>query len=142
LQSSQHSTELPVASTQYPVSFPFPPSIQAHSHLATSKHNSPDPYPQNAQGGKGSWRQTGLKHNDPRLAAAPAVPSFLSALPQPPSNPNSLHAEERRKKKKKRKYNQLGLTPRTEEHENSEEEDDTGEEARLAAEAGANTSGL
>lgn len=37
----------------------------------------------------------------------------------------------RKPKKKKRKHNQLGLTPKTEEHESSEEEDDVDDEARL-----------
>jgi Tfp pilus assembly protein FimV len=40
---------------------------------------------------------------------------------------------EKKKKKKKRKTNTLGLTPGTEEYQESEEEDDVDEEAKLAA---------
>ncbi|CAD6594404.1 MAG: hypothetical protein ASARMPRED_009365 [Alectoria sarmentosa] len=48
--------------------------------------------------------------------------------------PPVLLQNTRKPKKKKRKYNQLGLTPKAEEHESSEaEEDDADEEARLAA---------
>jgi Nuclear fragile X mental retardation-interacting protein 1 (NUFIP1)/Zinc finger C-x8-C-x5-C-x3-H type (and similar) len=67
----------------------------------------------------------------PRVAAPPAVPSFGVPLPAKPPQP----ADNSRKalKKKKRKFNQLGLTPKTEEHESSAEEDDVDEESRLAS---------
>lgn len=48
--------------------------------------------------------------------------------------PPALYENTRKPRKKKRKHNQLGLTPKAEEHESSEEEeDDVNEEARLAA---------
>ncbi|KAJ9195470.1 hypothetical protein DTO166G4_3091 [Paecilomyces variotii] len=65
----------------------------------------------------------------PRVPAPPAVPSFGNPLPSKP--PPAVDAT-RKPKKKKRRHNQLGLTPKTDEHESSEEEDDVDEEARLA----------
>lgn len=63
--------------------------------------------------------------------------SFQSAsadLPQKPvGEDGTKHGEGKKKKKKKRKTNTLGLTPHTEEYEDSEEEDDADEESRLAA---------
>ena len=66
---------------------------------------------------------------------APAVPSFGIPLPTKPPVPE---AEVRKpKKKKKRRVNQLGLTPKTEDHvSSSEEEDEIDEEAKLARSAG------
>ena len=65
----------------------------------------------------------------PRTLTSPAVPAFGA--------PNILPAiaqinDKRLGKKKKRTHNQLGLTPRTEDHESSEEED-VDEESNLAA---------
>ncbi|KAI9831368.1 MAG: hypothetical protein M1826_003541 [Phylliscum demangeonii] len=76
----------------------------------------------------------------PRVQAAPAVPSFFSsALPPRPdvvvggiSAPPASQPGNK-KKKKKRDFNQLGLTPRAEEHESSEEELD--EEAAFGKDA-------
>jgi hypothetical protein len=68
----------------------------------------------------------------PRAPAPPAVPSFGVPLPAKPPQPTDT---KKTSKKKKRKFNQLGLTPKTEEHESSAEEDDVDEEARFAAEA-------
>ncbi|KAL1965987.1 hypothetical protein VTN77DRAFT_4927 [Rasamsonia byssochlamydoides] len=65
----------------------------------------------------------------PRTPAPPPVPSFGNPLPAKPPPPADAA---RKPKKKKRRFNQLGLTPKTEEHESSEEEDDVDEEARLA----------
>ncbi|KAJ5675797.1 hypothetical protein N7462_008694 [Penicillium macrosclerotiorum] len=65
----------------------------------------------------------------PRTPAPPPVPSFGNPLPSKP--PPAADAT-RKPKKRKRKHNQLGLTPKTEEHESSEEEDDIDEEAKLA----------
>jgi hypothetical protein len=61
--------------------------------------------------------------------------SFNSAtdLPQKPAADASAKSGEKKKKKKKRKTNTLGLTPGTEEYQESEEEDDVDEEAKLAA---------
>ncbi|MCJ1474309.1 hypothetical protein MMC13_002967 [Lambiella insularis] len=65
----------------------------------------------------------------PRDAAPPAVPEF-GTKPVIPSLPSQGKGP---KLKKKRKHNQLGLTPKTEEHESSEEEQDMDEELKLAA---------
>ncbi|KAI9782124.1 MAG: hypothetical protein M1839_005471 [Geoglossum umbratile] len=65
-------------------------------------------------------------HNSaPRLKASPVVPSFLALPPKPPPQVSldgrgSLKGQ---RPKKKRKFNALGLTPKKEEHEDTEEED-------------------
>ncbi|KAL2216357.1 CCCH zinc finger protein [Thermoascus aurantiacus ATCC 26904] len=64
----------------------------------------------------------------PQTLAPPPVPSFGNPLPAKP--PPAVDPT-RKPKKKKRKHNQLGLTPKTDEHESSEEEDDVDEEAKL-----------
>ncbi|KAJ5702878.1 hypothetical protein N7488_010426 [Penicillium malachiteum] len=69
----------------------------------------------------------------PKVPAAPAVPSFGNPLPCKP--PPAADAT-RKPKKRKRKHNQLGLTPKTEDHESSEEEEDVDEEAKLAPDSG------
>ncbi|KAJ5936383.1 hypothetical protein N7454_005018 [Penicillium verhagenii] len=65
----------------------------------------------------------------PKVPAPPAVPSFGNPLPcKPPPA-----ADVTRKppiKKRKRKQNVLGLTPKTDEHESSEEEEDVDEESK------------
>jgi hypothetical protein len=53
--------------------------------------------------------------------------------PQKPAADAGAKSGEKRKKKKKRKTNTLGLTPGTEEYQESEDEDDADEEAKLAA---------
>ena len=72
-------------------------------------------------------------NHPPNTEVAPAVPSFgaqLSASILPPRS----QEQTKRPKKRRRKYNQLGLTPKTEDHESSEEEEDAvDEEAKLAA---------
>ena len=78
------------------------------------------------------------KNRDTKTVAksevAPAVPSFGIPLPVKPPVPQETG---RNIRKKKRRHNQLGLTPKTFEHESSEEEDNDGdEEAKLAAVAG------
>ena len=87
--------------------------------------------------GRGQKRGRGENYSRPRnqnqrTQFPPAVPSFGSQLPLP-LKPPALHGNTRKPRKKKRKCNQLGLTPNAEEHESSEEENDTDEEARLAA---------
>lgn len=68
-----------------------------------------------------------------KTQVAPAVPSFGIPLPIKPPVPS----ETVRKRKKKRRHNQLGLTPKTVEHESSEEDgNDVDEEAKLAVAAG------
>ena len=72
------------------------------------------------------------RNHKPRPQAAPAIPSFgsVSSLPVKPPAPQDFG---KRPRKKKRKHNQLGLTPKTDQHEPSEEEDDADEESRFAA---------
>lgn len=74
----------------------------------------------------------GSRKNNPKSQVAPAIPSFGIPLPTKPPAPQ----EPGRKRKKKRRHNQLGLTPRAEEHESSGEEDDVDEETKLAAAVG------
>ena len=64
-----------------------------------------------------------------RPMAPPAVPAFGAPLVGMPSEASDIV---QKRKKKKRKHNQLGLTPKTEDHESSEEED-IDEESKLAA---------
>ncbi|PGH10774.1 hypothetical protein AJ79_05247 [Helicocarpus griseus UAMH5409] len=71
----------------------------------------------------------GSQTSNARPSASLPVPSFGNPLPSKP--PPSVDATKKHKKKK-RKYNQLGLTPKAEEHESSEEEDDVDEEAKLS----------
>lgn len=66
----------------------------------------------------------------PRLPAPPAVPSFGNPLPSKPPPPSETM---RAPKKKKRQHNQLGLTPKTEEHESSEEEEGVDEESKFVS---------
>ncbi|KAL8879995.1 MAG: hypothetical protein Q9192_008116 [Flavoplaca navasiana] len=66
---------------------------------------------------------------------APAVPSFGNPLPVKPPIPQ-VEAK-KSKKKKKRRVNQLGLTPKNDEHVSSSEEEDIDEELKLAAAASA-----
>ena len=101
----------------------------------SSRHEFPNPFP--GHRGRGLGRGHGEAFNRPRnqnhrTQVAPAVPSFGSPLPLP-IKPPALHENTKKPRKKKRKHNQLGLTPKAEEHESSEEEDDADEEARLAA---------
>lgn len=78
------------------------------------------------------------RNQNHRIQVAPAVPSFGVPLPLP-IKPPVLDGTTRKPRKKKRKHNQLGLTPKAENYDSSEdEEDDVDEEVRLAAVA-ANT---
>lgn len=85
------------------------------------------------RGGKRSFNAAFSNNNHhksgPKPAAPPAVPSFTDALGLP-SKPPPINSSSK-PKKKKRKHNQLGLTPRTEEHESSSDED-VDEEAKFA----------
>ena len=61
---------------------------------------------------------------------APAVPSFGNPLPtKPPASHDEVKKD--KKKKKKRSINQLGLTPKTDEHISSSEDEDADEELKL-----------
>jgi hypothetical protein len=89
------------------------------------------------------------KSQQPRTdnKAAPAVPSFAPSLSLPPRPPSPIQFGGKTKKKnnnsnkkKRRKINQLGLTPRGEEPEDTDEDID--EEARFAdLEVSSNTTG-
>lgn len=87
--------------------------------------------------GRGSQRGTRYisgraRNHNHRPRAAPAVPSFGAPLPSP-SKPLDVQDSARKPRRKQRRHNQLGLTPRAEEHESSDEEDDADEETRLGA---------
>ena len=69
----------------------------------------------------------------PRPLAPPAVPEFGFNHSTQPQHSIDAPTAPNQKRKKKRRHNQLGLTPKVEEHESSEEEDDVDEEAKLAA---------
>ena len=62
----------------------------------------------------------------------PLVPPSVPGAGAPLRAAYSVGLENVRKPRKKRKHNQLGLTPKTEDHESSEEED-VDEESKLAA---------
>ena len=102
----------------------------------SSGHQFPNPFlgyrGQGLKRGHGEAFYRSRNRNHP-TQVSPAVPSFGSSLPFP-MKPPGLHETFRRPKKKMRKENQLGLTPKAEDHKSSEEEDDDAdEEAKLAA---------
>ena len=71
----------------------------------------------------------------PRPQAPPAVPSFVGPLPLP-AKPPAPQGEKKRPEKHKRNQNKLGLTPKVEERDFSEEQDDDeDEEAKLVVKA-------
>ena len=113
--------------------------------FSSDRHESPNPF--SGHGGRGQKRGHGEAFSRPRnqnhrIQVAPAVPSYGGPLSLP-TKPPALHESTRKPRKKKRKQNQLGLTPKAEEHESSEEEeDDADEEARLAAVAASADQGL
>ncbi|KAL8948698.1 MAG: hypothetical protein Q9222_005146 [Ikaeria aurantiellina] len=141
-------------------SFPQNQYDHFNHHLSQRSH---DPRPQHRQdssygpqpprhrsptrqrGGRGSHNKRGTRghavgstDSNRRTEVAPAVPSFGNPLPVKP--PASLPDTKKQKKKKKRRVNQLGLTPKAEEHvSSSEEEEDIDEELKFAstAQAGA-----
>ena len=98
-------------------------------------HEALNPFP--GHRGRGRKRGHGEAFNRTRnqnrhTPVAPAVPSFGGPVPLP-VKPPALHETTRKPRKKKLKHNQLGLTPKAEERESSEEEDDVDEEAKLAS---------
>lgn len=58
------------------------------------------------------------------------MPSFSNPLPLKPPIPQL--EDKKPSKKKKRRVNQLGLTPKDQEHISSSEEEDADEEVKLA----------
>ena len=99
-------------------------------------HESLNPFP----GHRGRGRKRGhgeafnrMRNQNRHTPVAPAVPSFGGPVPLP-LKPPALHETTRKPRRKKLKHNQLGLTPKVEECESSEEEeDDVDEEAKLAS---------
>jgi hypothetical protein len=97
-----------------------------------SQHDSRPNYDAFPQGQKRPY--SAIASRSPRPTAPPATPSFgfqlqLPIAVSPPDPPSDAKA------KKPRTHNVLGLTPRTEEHESSEEEG-MDEEAKLASSLG------
>ncbi|KAL8640599.1 MAG: hypothetical protein Q9226_008728 [Calogaya cf. arnoldii] len=84
----------------------------------------------NSRGNKSTSRPTNASTTR-GTQVAPAVPSFGNPLPVKPPAPQV--ESKKSKKKKKRRVNQLGLTPKTDEHVSSSEEDDIDEDVKLAA---------
>lgn len=113
----------------------FYPGATTYQNSVPHAHSQGNSY-QNQHGHKRRYSSTFEKpiSQGPRPTAPPAVPSFGVPLPAKPPQP--AEASRQAQKKKKRKFNQLGLTPKTEEHESSDEEDDADEESRLASAAG------
>ncbi|MCJ1388090.1 hypothetical protein MMC18_000934 [Xylographa bjoerkii] len=70
----------------------------------------------------------GPRNTIPKPLAPPSVPEFGTAI----DAAHHRSVERVQKSRKKRKHNQLGLTPKTEEHESSEDEE-VDEESKLAA---------
>lgn len=106
-------------------------------NFRSSRRDSPNPFSGNRSRGQKRGHQDAFSEarlstlkTNPKTQVAPAVPSFGIPLPVKPPTPEII----RRPRKKKRRYNQLGLTPKSLEHESSEEdENDIDEEAKLAA---------
>ncbi|KUL85610.1 hypothetical protein ZTR_08912 [Talaromyces verruculosus] len=113
----------------------FYPGSTTYQNPVPHAHPQGNNY-QNQHGHKRRYSSTFEKPTSqgPRPTAPPAVPSFGVPLPAKPPLP--AETSRQAQKKKKRKFNQLGLTPKTEEHESSDEEDDADEESRLASAAG------
>jgi hypothetical protein len=108
----------------------FPPSKQSRNQ------QSPNPYP-------GQKRRREHSPNNPnradradradrgKIKPAPAIPSFGFSLALPPKPPPVASSNpERPKKKKRRKTNQLGLTPKGDTRDDTDE--DVDEEAAFA----------
>jgi hypothetical protein len=102
-------------------------------------HSSPNPFPDGgtkrkrdhtSQGPHLSQPTTGdtsvpqqKPHSLPKVQVAPAVPTFGFSLPPKPP-PLAGAPSEKSRKKRKRKQNQLGLTPKGEIHEDTDEDID------------------
>lgn len=114
------------------------PSFQTNplSISSAARHHSPNAFADHRNHGQRRHHTAfgGQRRFNTKTQVAPAVPSFGNPLPVKPPAPQEIA---RRAKKKKRRHNQLGLTPKTLEHESSEEEEnDVDEEANLAVAAG------
>lgn len=121
----------------------MPPSVQATSQtrLNDARYDFPKPYSDPLNRGQkrqhdgvaAQRRHKSKASAETKTKVAPAVPSF--GIPLPVSLSPSQETGER-PKKKKRRHNQLGLTPKSLEHESSEDENDLDEEFKLANAAG------
>ena len=102
----------------------------------SSLYESLKPFPGHRSRGRkrGHGEAFNRKRNqNSHTPVGPAVPSFGGPVPLP-MKPPALHEATRKPRKKKFQNNQLGLTPKVEGHESSEEEeDDVDEEAKLAS---------
>jgi hypothetical protein len=149
----QHSPPVPFSQPAYGNSPPFQ-NYAAPQNFSQRGRSSLDPNPFHSQGGRGrgAMNMRGNKRDHfggggDKNRHRNAKPHFQNQnramngsghandLPQKPAVDGAKTGENKKKKKKKRKTNTLGLTPKTEEYEDSEEEDDADEETRLAENA-------
>ena len=101
--------------------------MQSPSHFFNSQATSPTS--RHLEQKRPYSNTSGVQRNlNSRPKAPPAVPEFGTSFPAKPSIDRFAVPKP---KKKKRKHNQLGLTPMTEDHESSENED-LDEEASFA----------
>ena len=136
-QFSQFHNGLPIQcmSFKHPNEPRLTQSEILQSSLSSSAYNHPAPSANHrGQGQKRSHANAFSKSPSQRSTSsvAPAVPIFGGPLPLPPQ----LSASEglaKSPKQRERKHNQLGLTPKVDEYESSEGEEDVDEESRLAA---------
>jgi hypothetical protein len=111
----------------------FPSIYRPPSRDRQEQHGHPSPPsfggPQSPRKRPYSAAFTKPPATGPRPQAAPAVPSFNAGIPfsLPPKPTEPPHG----KNKKPRKHNQLGLTPASQDHESSS--DDENEESKLAS---------
>ncbi|KAL8851409.1 MAG: hypothetical protein Q9221_003680 [Calogaya cf. arnoldii] len=108
-----------------------PPHRQRSGHGPHNRRGNPNglSVSTTSRGNKSTSRPTNASATR-GTQVAPAVPSFGNPLPVKPPVPQV--ESKKSKKKKKRRVNQLGLTPKTDEHVSSSE-DDIDEEVKLAA---------
>ncbi|KAL8791031.1 MAG: hypothetical protein Q9213_000238 [Squamulea squamosa] len=113
-----------------------------HTHRQNPSNSRPPPHQQRS--GRGHHNKRGSSNSGATVNSmrscdtsmsrvtqvAPAVPSFGNPLPVKPPAP--MIEAKKAKRKKKRRVNQLGLTPKTDEHVSSSEEEDVDEELKLA----------
>ena len=122
------STNIPTTNILY--NNPSPDNQTSGTYVSSTsspsvkrKRGSSNPY-QGSHASPNSAR-TSQQQRPPKakVDVAPAVPSFGFALPTVSQQPPSVDAFDNSSKKKKRKFNQLGLTPKSEEHEDSDDGD-------------------
>jgi hypothetical protein len=105
-------------------------SHSSRGGLYRSNHRDDNPRGQKRRHGDAFDR----KDNNPRSQIAPPVPGFGISLPSKPPPAEDAPPEEKKSKKtrSRSKKLKLGLTPKGEDHESSEE-DDADEETKLAS---------